>query len=68
MLLGGESQLVAIFKIASSAAADKVKACHHPLQVSDVAIQVYPTLQSMQAKILPIKFRLLRMKISRIAS
>ena len=30
MQLGGESRLVGIFKTASSAAADKVKACHHP--------------------------------------
>ena len=48
--------LAAAFEIASTATAAKVKACHHPLQVSDVAIQVYPALQLMQAQVLPIKF------------
>ena len=32
------------------------KACSRPLQVSDVAVQVYPALQLMQATVLPIKF------------
>ena len=49
--------LAATFRTVSMAAAAKVKACHHPLQVSDVSIQVYSALQSMQAKVLPIKFR-----------
>ena len=49
--------LLVVFKIASTAAAAKVKACHHPLQVSDIAIQVHPALQSMQAKVLPITFQ-----------
>ena len=48
--------LATTFKTALTAAAAKVKACHHPLQVSDVAIQVYPALQLMQVKVLPIKF------------
>ena len=53
--LGGEP--VATFKTASTAAAAKIKACHHPLQVTDVTIQIYPALQLMRAKVLPIKFR-----------
>ena len=31
--------------------------CHHPLQVSNVAVHVYPALQSMQVKLLLIKFQ-----------
>ena len=48
--------LATIFVTAWTAAAAKVKVCHHPLQVSDVAVQVYTALKSMQAKVLPIKF------------
>ena len=51
---GGESG--GHFKIALMDAAAKVKACHH-LQMSDITIQVYPALQLMQVKVLPIKFR-----------
>ena len=39
------------------AAATKLRTCHHPLQVSDVTVQVYPALQLMQAKVLPINFK-----------
>ena len=53
-MLGGESG--GNFKTALTAAAAKVKACHYPLQMSDVIIQVYPPFQSMQVKVLPIKF------------
>ena len=49
--------MATILETASMAPAAKVKACHHPFQVSDVSIQVYPALQLMQAKVLPIKFR-----------
>ena len=49
--------LAGIFKTVSTVAAAKVKACHHLLQVSDSAIQMYPTLQSMQVKVLPIQFQ-----------
>ena len=47
---------MAIFETVSMAATAKVKACHHPLQVLDVAVQVYPALQWMQAKVLPKNF------------
>ena len=50
------ASLMAIFETASMAATTKVKACYHPLQVLDVAVQVYPALQLMQAKFMPIKF------------
>ena len=35
--------------------AAKVKACYYPLQMLNVTVQVYPTLQLMQAKVLAIK-------------
>ena len=38
------------FETALTAAATKVKGYHHPLQVSGIAIQVCPALQSMQFK------------------
>ena len=41
----------------STAAAAKVKAYLHLLQVSDIAVQVYPALHSMQVKVLPTKFQ-----------
>ena len=31
-------------KTATTATAAKVKACHHPLQVSDIAVQVHAAL------------------------
>ena len=42
------------FETALTAAAAKVKACHHPFQnlMSDVSIQVHPALQLMEAKVL----------------
>ena len=68
MPLGGESQWwLAIFKTASTAVAAKAKAYHHPLQVSDIAVQVYPALQLMQEKVLATN-KVLRMKISRITN
>ena len=39
----------------------KVKTCHHSLQVSHIVTYMYPALQLMQAKGLPMKF--LKMKI-----
>ena len=36
-------------------AADKVEACHRPLQESYIAVHVYPALQLGQAMVLPTK-------------
>ena len=38
-----------------SGSAGKLKTCHHHLQISNVAVHMYP-LQLMQAKVLPINF------------
>ena len=46
-----------MFEIALVTVADKVKTYHHPLQVLDIAVQMYPALQLMQAQVLPIKFK-----------
>ena len=43
-----------------SNAAGKVKTCHHHLQMSNVAIHMYPALQLMQAN------GILKMKISHV--
>ena len=41
----------------SVAAAGKVETCHYHLQVANyIDIHVYPALQLMQAKFLPMKF------------
>ena len=45
-----------LINMTPSNAAGKVKIYHHHLQVSDVAIHVYPALQMMQAKFLLMKF------------
>ena len=47
---------MASFETALTAAAAKVKAFHHSLHVSDVAIQAYPALLLMQVEVLPKNF------------
>ena len=46
-----------LINMTPSNAAGKLKTCHHYFQVSNVAIHVYPTLQTMQAKFLLLKFQ-----------
>ena len=46
-----------VINMTHSNAAGKVKTCHHHLQMSNVAIHMYPALQMMQAKFLLMKFQ-----------
>ena len=51
------NEVVTIFEttLATACAAGRVETCLHPLQVSSVAIHVYPAIQLMQAKVFPMK-------------
>ena len=51
------NEVVTIFEatLPTACAAGRVETCLHPLQVSSVAIHVYPAIQLMQAKVLPMK-------------
>ena len=52
------NEVVTIFEatLPTGCAAGRDETCLHPLQVLSVAIHVYPAIQLMQAKVLPMKF------------
>ena len=50
------NKLVTTFKTTKTATAGKIKTYHHHLQVSNLAVHVYPALQLMQAILWQLSF------------